>query len=88
MSSINSVRKLQILYFQYENKKIKNLKKWQKSGLISAFIHTTSVNQLSQYSTLMHGLFNKVSHPLTLSQSLDCIAADTNYMNTSSYIYV
>ena len=25
----------------------------------------------------MRGLLNKVSHPLTLSQALDCIAADT-----------
>ena len=88
MSSINSVRKLQILYFQYENKKIKNLKNGKKSGPISAFIHTTSVNQLSQQSTLMRGLFNKVSHPLTLSQTLDCIAADTNYMNIYSHIHV
>ena len=30
MSSINSVRKLQILCFSKKNKKIKNLKKWRK----------------------------------------------------------
>ena len=42
MSSINSVRKLQILYFSKKNKKIKNLKNDKKSGLISAFIHTTN----------------------------------------------
>ena len=36
----------------------------------------------------MHDLFNKVSHPLTLSQTLDCIAADTNYMNIYSHIHV
>ena len=41
MSSINSVRKLQILYFSQKNKKIKNLKNGKKSGPISAFIHTT-----------------------------------------------
>ena len=29
----------------------------------------------------MRGLFNKGSHPLTFSQTLGCIAADTNYMN-------
>ena len=28
----------------------------------------------------MRGLFNKMSHPLTLSQTLDCVAADTNYI--------
>ena len=35
----------------------------------------------------MRGLF-KVSLPLTLSQTLDCIAADANYMNIYSHIYV
>ena len=30
MSSINSVRKLQILYFSKKNEKIKNLKKGEK----------------------------------------------------------
>ena len=34
----------------------------------------------------MRGLFNKVSHPLTLSQTLDCIAADTDYMNIYSHV--
>ena len=29
----------------------------------------------------MRDLFNKVSNPLMLSKTLDCIAADTNYMN-------
>ena len=38
MSSINSVRKLQILYFSKKNKKIKNLKNGEKSGPILAFI--------------------------------------------------
>ena len=33
----------------------------------------------------MRGLFNKVSNPLTLSQTLDCIAADTNYMK---YVHI
>ena len=37
MSSINSVRKLQILYFSKKNKKIKNLKngekKWPNIGI-------------------------------------------------------
>ena len=43
MSSINSVTKLQILYFSKKNKKIKNLKNGEKkNGPISAFIHTTS----------------------------------------------
>ena len=41
MSSINSARKLQVLYFSMKNKKIKNLKNGEKSGSISAFIHTT-----------------------------------------------
>ena len=41
MNSINSVRKLQILYFSMKNKKIKNLKNGEKIGAISAFIHTT-----------------------------------------------
>ena len=42
MSSINSARKFQILYFSKKNKKIKNLKNGErKSGPISAFIHTT-----------------------------------------------
>ena len=36
----------------------------------------------------MRALFNKVSHPLTLSQTLDCIAADTTYMNIYEHIYV
>ena len=36
----------------------------------------------------MRALFNKVSHPLTLSQILDCIATDTTYMNIYSHIYV
>ena len=44
MSSINSARKLQILYFSKKNKKIKNLKNGEKSGPISAFIYTTLVN--------------------------------------------
>ena len=44
MSSINSVRKLQILYFSKKNKKIKNLKNREKSGPISAFIYITLVN--------------------------------------------
>ena len=42
MSSINSVRKLQILYFSKKNKKIKNLKNDEKSGPKPASIHTTS----------------------------------------------
>ena len=40
MSSINSVRKLQILYFSMKRKEIKNLKNDEKSGPISTFIHT------------------------------------------------
>ena len=44
MSSINSVRKLQILYFQQKNKEIKNLKNGEKSVPVSAFIHTTCFN--------------------------------------------
>ena len=42
MSSINSARKLQVLYFSMKNKKIKNLKNGEKSSPISAFIHTTN----------------------------------------------
>ena len=44
MSSINSVRNLQILYFSKKNKEIKNLKNGEKKYvLILAFIHTTLV---------------------------------------------
>ena len=41
MTSINSERKLQILYFSMKNKEIKNLKNSKKNGPISASIHTT-----------------------------------------------
>ena len=41
MTSINSERKLQILYFSMKNKEIKNLKNGKKDGPISASIHTT-----------------------------------------------
>ena len=41
MSSINSVRKLQILYFSKKNKKIKNLKndkkKWPDIGIYTYY---------------------------------------------------
>ena len=41
MSSINSVRKLQILYFSKKNKKIKNLKngekKWPDTGIYTYY---------------------------------------------------
>ena len=43
MSSINSVRNLQILCFSIKNKKIKNLKNEERSCPILAFIRTTSV---------------------------------------------
>ena len=43
MSSINSARKLQILYSSKKNKKIKNLKVGKKSGPEPPFIHTTHV---------------------------------------------
>ena len=43
MSSINSVRKLQILYSSKKNKKIKNLRIGKKSGPEPSFIHTTHV---------------------------------------------
>ena len=43
MSSINSVRKLQILYFSKKNKKIKNLKngekKWLDIGIYTYYYH-------------------------------------------------
>ena len=42
MSSMNNVRKLQMLYFSKKNKKIKNLKNDEKSGPKPASIHTTS----------------------------------------------
>ena len=41
MSSINSVRNLQILYFGKKNKKNKNVENGEKKWPISAFIHTT-----------------------------------------------
>ena len=53
MSSINSVRNLQILYFSKKNKKIKNLKNGE-SGLISAFIHTTEVPKNFFFKTIFH----------------------------------
>ena len=43
MSSIHSVRNLQILCFSIKNKNIKNLKNGERSCPISTFIHTTSV---------------------------------------------
>ena len=51
MSSINNVRKLQILYFSMKKKEIKNLKNSKKYGLISAFIHTTVVTLASNNAT-------------------------------------
>ena len=43
MSSINSVRNLQILNFSKISNNIKNFKKWRKkSALEPPFIHTTS----------------------------------------------
>ena len=43
MSSINSVRKLQILYFSMKNKEIKNLqngeKKWSDIGVYTYYYH-------------------------------------------------
>ena len=47
MSSINSVRKLQILYFNMKNKKIKNLKNGEKKWLdigIYTYYSVTSLN--------------------------------------------
>ena len=49
MSSINSVRKLQILYFSMKNKEIKTLKngekKWLDIGIYTYYynIHTISI---------------------------------------------
>ena len=46
MSSINSVRKLQILYFNKKNKKIKNLKmakkKWPDIGIYTYYFYQFS----------------------------------------------
>ena len=36
----------------------------------------------------MRRLFNKVPDPLRLSQTLDCITANINYLNIYSHIYV
>ena len=41
MNSINSVRKLQVLYFGKKNKKFKNLNNEEKNGPVSAFMYTT-----------------------------------------------
>ena len=42
MSAINSVRKLQILYFSKKNNELKNtIKMAKKSGLILVFKYTT-----------------------------------------------
>ena len=35
----------------------------------------------------MRDLFNKVSDPLKVRPTLDCIAADTNCLNIYSHIY-
>ena len=43
MSSISSVRKLQVLCFSKKNKEIKNLKNGKKSGPEPPFIHTTKM---------------------------------------------
>ena len=37
---------------------------------------------------MMRGLINKVSDPLKVRHTLDCIAADNNYLDTYSHIYV
>ena len=43
MSSINSIRKLQILYISMKNKKIKNVKhgekKWPDTGIYTYYYH-------------------------------------------------
>ena len=58
MSSINSVRKLQILYFSKKNKKTKNRKKkkTKRSEPEPPFIHTTKV-VTSKTSLFVIGLF-------------------------------
>ena len=35
----------------------------------------------------MRGLFNKVSDPLKIRHTLDCIAGDINYLNIFTYLY-
>ena len=52
MSSINSVRKLQILYFSKKNKKIKNLKKCRK--------------KVAQNPHFMHITCNNLRHAISL----------------------
>ena len=58
MSSINSVRKLQILYFSKKNKKVKNLKMVKKNGPISAFIHTNIGDQWKAFCRQKISQFN------------------------------
>ena len=57
MSSINSVRKLQILYFSKKNKKIKNLKngekKWPNIG-IYIYFKLLNLNYSSNKISLLH----------------------------------
>ena len=36
----------------------------------------------------MRGLFNKLPDPLNVRYTLDCIAADTNYLSIYLHIYV
>ena len=36
----------------------------------------------------MCGLFNNVSNPLKVWHTIDCVAADTNYLNIYLHIYV
>ena len=50
MSTINGVKKLQILYFSKKNKKIKKLKKTKKSAPKLPGIHTSIVDYILYFS--------------------------------------
>ena len=57
MSGINSVKKLQILYFS-KKKKIKKLKNDKKSGSNPPFMHTTLVSQRYDFAKIMSDIYN------------------------------
>ena len=64
ISSINSVRKLQILYLVRKNKEIKKLKSGEKNGPILAFIYTATTKSNCYRNTLKNNFENSYSSVL------------------------